>query len=829
MSGHEKGWVVHPLSSPEDTGNSPGKRPILREWQKLKKTPNNLHKYLDQGCNMGLVCGEASGVTVIDFDHALFWEPLIKDVGLFTRASQRTEGRGHVYFQYNTDLKSQKHHILGIEVLSNGSNAVLPPSKHVSGDTYQWINPDAPIAAMPAILVERLQLLFETEARLVQMIGDCRPCFRKLWSGGKPGVVHGADGREVMLAWACELKAKGAGLDEILMLARLVYKTEFSSRETAQEWKNIKTKPWTCKKIKERLSGIISCTDCKPAKKKREKKLKTINSDDAEALKKGLGVYRTIRQLADEAQKVQPVCYDEHRNYWMWEKKKKYWKRIDETTILCCIDSLCSENVIDSKFKNEIIEAFRITGRNRQVIPVPKKWLRFEDKVYDLETKKIFDPTPEYFYTAPIPHKIGISEETPTIDAIFSSWVSNPLDLEEQAAYCLVDEYPIHRIFILLGSGGNGKGQYMDFLSRLVGAYNSTSTDLVTVLTSRFEAAKMYRKKLALVGETDYKKIESTDKIKRITGDDWVQGEYKHKDPFDFKNTAKVFISANDLPETSDKTDAWYRRTVVSEFRNHYDDRGKSIIDTIPESEYENFCKKCIRILGELLERGKFTNEGTTKEKEEKYERLANPFPAFREKELNEDGEAETPMWVLREMFEVFCVKNGHRKRSEKEFTQTLHEHGYETKRAYWGKKKWTTVYGLSTKTPYVYINSESETNTDNRQDGQHGQGSHIRYPIGENVEPPCPSCPSCPEISQQEKITESSQQELIQCVRNELIAQAPHFPEGINEHLVAAQAYRWQTTEGRITATITYLIRQEDIRVTQEKSGIRYIKWAGW
>lgn len=60
-------WVLHPLSSPKDGGNSPGKRPFLKGWQTLQKTPDNIPEYVKKGCNIGLVCGKASCVTVIDF------------------------------------------------------------------------------------------------------------------------------------------------------------------------------------------------------------------------------------------------------------------------------------------------------------------------------------------------------------------------------------------------------------------------------------------------------------------------------------------------------------------------------------------------------------------------------------------------------------------------------------------------------------------------------------------------------------------------------------------------------------------------------------------
>lgn len=165
------------------------------------------------------------------------------------------------------------------------------------------------------------------------------------------------------------------------------------------------------------------------------------------------------------------------------------------------------------------------------------------------------------------------------------------MDLLKLSAYILLDDYPIHRLFILLGSGGNGKGEFMRFLTRLVGRNNITTTALDTISRSRFEISRLYKKKLALIGELNYNKIGNTDRLKKITGQDPLQGEYKFKDPFEFYNTAKVVIATNDLPETTDKTDGFYRRTIIIEFPNHFDNMGISVVDTIPEWEIENFIK----------------------------------------------------------------------------------------------------------------------------------------------------------------------------------------------------------------------------------------------
>ena len=137
----------------------------------------------------------------------------------------------------------------------------------------------------------------------------------------------------------------------------------------------------------------------------------------------------------------------------------------------------------------------------------------------------------------------------------------------------------------MYGAGRNGKSQYAELICRFVGIGNTTATELEKVIDSRFEASKLYTKLVALIGETNFTAIKSSARIKALTGADWITGEFKNKDPFDFKNNAKITISTNNVPESLDKTEAFYSRCIIQEFKNRFDD-GKPVIDLIPESEY---------------------------------------------------------------------------------------------------------------------------------------------------------------------------------------------------------------------------------------------------
>jgi hypothetical protein len=264
-----RGWVVHPLSKPDDKGTSPGKKPLLPGWQNLTETPQDIGAYIKQGCNLGLVCGKVSNVTVLDFDHFLFFEEIFRGFELETLRSKRTEGRGHVYFKYNPNLPASKHPYLGVEVLSDGNNAVLPPSVHASGDVYKWSSTDAPGIEMPTTLEACLQTHFQTETELKQLIAKCRTCFKSILKDQK--AMHGADGREYMVAVCTDLKAAGATEKHVMMFARLMYGKDYDEARTLQEWRNIdSTKTWTCAKLKEKVPAFLDPEQCERCRIRRE-------------------------------------------------------------------------------------------------------------------------------------------------------------------------------------------------------------------------------------------------------------------------------------------------------------------------------------------------------------------------------------------------------------------------------------------------------------------------------------------------------------------------------------------------------------------------------
>jgi phage/plasmid-associated DNA primase len=98
----------------------------------------------------------------------------------------------------------------------------------------------------------------------------------------------------------------------------------------------------------------------------------------------------------------------------------------------------------------------------------------------------------------------------------------------------------------------NGKSKFLELLRKFIGGENCCTTELDTLLVSRFEITRLHKKLVCMMGETNFNEMSKTSILKKLTGGDTVGFEYKNKNPFEDKNYAKILISTNNLPSTTE-------------------------------------------------------------------------------------------------------------------------------------------------------------------------------------------------------------------------------------------------------------------------------------
>ena len=307
-------------------------------------------------------------------------------------------------------------------------------------------------------------------------------------------------------------------------------------------------------------------------------------------------------------------------------------------------------------------------GRKNIPKPVHSTWIQFKSDIVDIITGETFKASPEYFVTNPIPWELHPDkfEETPIMDKIFEEWVgaNNKRTLYEILAYAMLSDYPIHRIFCFIGVGMNGKSKFLELLRRFIGMKNVCCTELDTLMTSRFEVTRLHKKLVCQMGETNFNEMNKTSILKKLSGGDLIGYEYKRADLFEEQNYAKIIISTNNLPTTTDKTIGFYRRWMIIDFPNQFSEQ-KDILADIPEEEYKSLTLKCVSILKELLKKRAFSNEGSIEDRMNKYESKSNFLEKFIHLMVSEELNGYITCADFYKKFSDWSKDNRHREMSE--------------------------------------------------------------------------------------------------------------------------------------------------------------------
>ena len=150
----DMGWGVYPAHSVTvDTGfcscgrldcPCPGKHPIGQwsEFQRRLPTKHEIKLWFSVlDCNIGMVTGLVSGITVVDIDGVKGVNSA-KTLGLEPTLTARTGGGGyHLFYSITEHTKSRVQVFEGIDIRGDGGYVVLSPSLHKSGKHYEWLEP----------------------------------------------------------------------------------------------------------------------------------------------------------------------------------------------------------------------------------------------------------------------------------------------------------------------------------------------------------------------------------------------------------------------------------------------------------------------------------------------------------------------------------------------------------------------------------------------------------------------------------------------------------------------------------------------------------------
>lgn len=681
---------------------SSGKKAFEHGWAEKFYSPDDpeLQQWLDAGNNYGVAAGD--GLIIVDTDTKEAYESLVKGMPTFAVATGRKDGEGrHAYYKghleengsLNTGKGKEKKNFGNIQVYRKF--VVGPGSNHNSGGIYK-IFKNLPLAKIDKRNFEEAygaalkwtgesQKLAEDEVQeerkqladanipiqdLIEKFDELRKTSGDEYQGAHP--IHGSTtGQNFCVntsknAWYCFRCNSGGG--PLLWLA-------------VQE-------------------GLIPCDEAKAGALRGEIFQKVVKLAEAKGFKvnisrselepdvsryfeinekNGKSTFRAAFLAADLMEKYHYITRDEDKIIFLYHLNLGIYTASGEAHLMREVALALGKYLT----KNRLLEVINdVTCRTiRELSTIPPNLIALKNGVFNLKTKELLPFSPDYFILNKIPVAHNKAAMCPNIKK-FACDILNPEDVQsipELFGYCLWQDYQIHKAFLFLGGGANGKGTLLDIFSAFLGEANVEAIPLQD-LEHLFARSALFGKLANICADLQNKKLETTGQFKMLASHDLVSAAKKFHDQFKFRSIAKLLFSCNEIPKTNDDTTAFFRRWNILNCPNQFKDENpktdKNIIKKLTtDEELSGMFNWALEGLDRLLKNGQFTGTKSEEETRRQWITSSNPVKGFAETYLEVAIGSKIKKDTLFATFLEFCKKERVQTISKRSFSEQLGAH----------------------------------------------------------------------------------------------------------------------------------------------------------
>ena len=659
-----------------------GKHPRIKNWNeeattdaaKIKawweKTPS---------ANIGIPMGERSGLVALDVDTRHGGDGslamLMDEFAILPETITATTGGGgkHYIFKYTEELalKNVVGFRDGLDIRTQGGMIVAAPSIHHSGKLYAWDSGKSPFdmqaADMPAWLVEEIRKV-GTKITTKKKKADTAPR-KKITEGGR---------NNHLTSLAGALRRKGIGEEGIIATLRA------ENRDRLDPPLDDETVVAIAKSI----------TRYQPEAESMEFKLTDVgNAERFVAMFKDQVKYCTI-----------------YKKWFIWNGKR--WEQDDTGKIITyaieCVRNIIHDAdllpdgdrrkaLIQHSLKSESSGRLKalldiasgmpaITVRSEQLDHNP--WLlNCQNGTIDLRTGKLQPHDPkdfitricaaDYDLTCAIPLWMQLMEKITGGDKEYMRYIQKAL------GYALTGDISEQAIFLLYGTGSNGKSTMLNVFAALLDGYaQSTSSD--TFMQKKNESvnndiARLKGARFVSAIEMEEGKRMAESLIKSMTGGDKLVTRFLYGEFFEYVPQFKVFLAVNHKPIIKDTTNSIWRRIKIMEFNNTFteQERDKNFPAKIMAKELPGILAWAVQGCLDWQQNG-ITAPDIVAAATRDYREEMDSFSHFFMECCVVKENARVTNKMLRAKYEEWCKENGEWPLTQKPFSQKLLERGYE-------------------------------------------------------------------------------------------------------------------------------------------------------
>lgn len=322
-----------------------------------------------------------------------------------------------------------------------------------------------------------------------------------------------------------------------------------------------------------------------------------------------------------------------------------------------------TNNEASSKLIQEVLNKIRILHTWNNKSDINANLFVFNNGVYDLETHTLSRFDSMHLLFNKLPYDYDSTADCPKFKK-FLSEILIPADIpliQEIIGYCLHRDTPVHKAFIFVGEGANGKSTLLSVITQILGVENVSSESLQSLVSERFAIVNVKDKLANICSDLPSEGLKRTDVFKKLTSGDLVIGEQKFQKRFQFKSYAKLLFSCNLIPSTPDNSRAFFRRCLIVKFPNRFEGLGADtrLLDKLTNpKELSGIFNWAIEGLQRLLVNREFSRQEATDEVREYWIKMSDSVHCFLDDLIEEDVMGYVTTEDMYQAYQEYCVEN---------------------------------------------------------------------------------------------------------------------------------------------------------------------------
>ena len=643
------------------------KATYINGWQNMQPEDVFTKKWPQSTNGIGLVCGEVSGIIVLDIDILDPEDEVRKHLEslppVFSGRIGNPKKPVARFYRYNYE-STERFDAIKVEILSDKTQAVLPESWHPDAmQEYTWVGRsllEIDLDELPELPADVILYLRSKEAEYQAKGLGSRNKSGKGTLGSLDTRLHPAKGRckhnsfnylSTMAVFLCK-----DGHDFDFVLEKIKREDERVNKDSDYFFFNCRTRKEFRRTPNDRegnaekfiknifdkhapnslgIRDVLNPQQFNVFKSKLVSGFtKTVIRKKSEVIvRQYMSLYRFYRALH------LGEYIPERKSFAIWNGKYFIYKSDDFI-----------RSFAQTYFKNPEVTSigerstFLELVKNKAQASIEDYSLKYTGKVnldngiYDINTGSLIPHDRDYRFTYKINASYIEGATCPTWDELLNNITMGrkhfQTAIEEYVGYILsgsnYDRF--NKVMVLDGGGSNGKSTLIRIIENIVGPANCSAVDLVSIGKERFAAFGLVDKLLNTCSEEPREAFNDSGYLKKITGGDPIMVEEKNKGAFSAKIIAKFIISYNEMPYFPDGSDGMKRRMMIIKCDMNYEANPELKIVDVENKvmlEKSGVIIRCLNAFKQVQARGHFTEIPESNERLEEMLERSNPVLSF--------------------------------------------------------------------------------------------------------------------------------------------------------------------------------------------------------